>query len=291
MSLFDKLEDLDRSTSTGSRDEIVRAPFPYPGGKSRSIKEITSVLPYRNKYVEVFGGSGAVLLARHNSKLDVFNDRFAGVVAFYRCLRDPEKFKRMCEWLRLSVHSREDFVWMKATWENCHDDVERACRWYSMVCYSFGGLGRNWGRSTSGAGTLSGKVINKIPHLEQVHKRFRNVQVENLDWERCIKDYDDYDTVFYLDPPYVDSSEGVYRHELTRQQHRDMLDVVFDCKGYVAVSAYQNDLYDQFGWDHVHTWDAFVSIQSLSSVEGNKKEHLAHVAKRSTAKEALYIKE
>lgn len=289
--LLDLFNDLESKTSTVGRDQkILRAPFGYPGGKSRSLGAILARLPNRGAYVEPFGGSAAVLLARKESKLEVFNDRYGGVVAFYRCIRDEEKMNALCDRLHLAVHSREEFVWCKASWENpTLTDVERAARWYYMVQSSFGSLGRNWGRGTKAGSAIAGKIRNKLKAFPAVHARFRKVQVENQDWEDCMRDYDQPNTVFYLDPPYVDVNRGTYRHEMTRAQHRHMLDVIFNTKGFVALSGYDNSLYDSREWDDKFTWSAYQSIKSVRG-DGNFKDHIEG-EKRGRSQEGLWIKE
>ena len=288
MSMF---EDLDRHTDEKSRDEIVRAPFAYPGGKSKSIDKILPHLPYTGRYVEAFGGSAAIMLARHPSDLEVYNDRYGGVVGFYRCLRNPEKFQQLCDWLELTVHAREEFKLCKDTWENVDCDVERAARWYYMTNYSFASLGRNFGRATSDRGILAGKIRNKLKMFPIIHKRMRRVQVENQDWYQCLRDYDHEDTVFYLDPPYLDTDTGIYKSKMGLDDHKHLLKVIMDLRGFVAISGYANTLYDSHDWDNRITWDAFVSIKSQAYTDTNKKAHLEGLDERGTNTEVLWIKE
>ena len=284
MGLFDGLDSVSGSKDT----KILRAPFGYPGGKSRSVKEILPHLPYRAKYIEPFGGSAAILLARQPSKLEVYNDRYGGVVAFYQCIRDPVMFASLVEWLDLTIHAKEEFIECKAKWENANDPVERAARWYYMVQSSFGSLGRNWGRQTSRT-SMAGKIRNKLELFPDIHARFRKVQVENQDWEDCIRDYDSSDAVIYCDPPYCDVYRGTYKNEMSVERHKEFLTRVFRAKGFVAVSGYSNDLYEDQPWDHRYEWEAFVSIQSVGKMEGNSKEHLEET--RGHATEVLWIKE
>ncbi len=283
MGLFD---DLDMVSNQKSKDaDILRAPFGYPGGKSRSIKNILPHLPYREKYIEPFGGSGAVLLARKPSKLEVFNDRYAGVVAFYQCLRDPILFQKLLDWLDLTVHAREEFIFCKE-WK-VDDPIERAGRWYYMVQSSFGSIGRNWGRQTKRS-SMAGKIRRKLAIFPQIHERFLNVQVENQDWEDCLRDYDSKDAVIYCDPPYVDVYRGTYKNEMTIERHRDFVKRIFTLDAHVVVSGYSNPLYEENDWDNRFEWKAFVSIQSIVPSEGNKKS--TH-DKRGHATEVLWIKE
>lgn len=284
MGLFDGLDSVSGSKDT----KILRAPFGYPGGKSRSVKQILPHLPYRGKYIEPFGGSAAILLARQPSKLEVYNDRYGGVVAFYQCMRDPVMSEQLIEWLGLTVHAREEFVNCKATWIDHDDPIERAARWYYMVQSSFGSLGRNWGRQTSRA-SMAGKVRNKLALFPDIHKRFKRVQVENQDWEDCIRDYDSKDAVIYCDPPYCDVYRGTYKNEMSVKRHEEFLKRVFSTEGFVAVSGYSNDLYEKQDWDKRYEWEAFVSIQSVGKMEGNSKEHMNEERGHST--EVLWIKE
>ena len=39
--------------------------------------------------------------------------------------------------------------------------------------------------------------------LEALNLRLDRVNIEHLDWERCVKLYDGPDTFFFVDPPYV----------------------------------------------------------------------------------------
>lgn len=290
MGLLDDLEEQNRYEDRG--DYILRAPFAYPGAKSRSIKHIIPKLPETDVYVEPFGGSGSVLLARKPSKLEVFNDRYSGVVAFYRCISDKDKMNKLMDRLHLTVYSREDFHWCKDTWQHpVLDDVERAARWYYLVSASFGGLGRNFGRTIKPAGSVVHKIGNKIKKFPAIHERFKNVQLENLDWSHCLHDYDGYDTVFYCDPPYVDAYKGTYKYEMTIQDHQRFINAAFNCKGFVAVSGYANPLYDNQNWDDRFEWPSYVSIQAGAYVETNYKKHLKDVDHRGHSKEVLWIKE
>ena len=60
---------------------------------------------------------------------------------------------------------------------------------------------------------------------------------------------------------------------MTPARHQEFLARVLKCKGFVAVSGYSNDLYEDNPWDNRIEWEAFVSIQSVGKMEGNSKEH------------------
>lgn len=290
--LFQMLENMERTTSVTGKDQFIRAPFGYPGGKSRSLGNLLHHLPIRRSYVEPFGGSGVVLLNRPVSQLEVYNDRYGGVVAFYRCLRDTAKLDALIDRLDLTVAAKEEWIWCHDTWDNCRDDVERAARWFYMHTYSFSNKGRCWGRQTKSK-SMAGKVRDKLSTFPTLHQRFKNVQVENQDWRECIKDYASRETVFYHDPPYFYkvSFSKIYDHGMRKKDHEQLLNTIFRTKGFHAVSGYASDLYDSYDWDERHEWDVYVSVGGRAYVEGNNKAHLKDKEDTKRAVEVLWIKD
>lgn len=289
--LFNLFRELDDNTMKQvRREEVIRAPFSWPGGKSKSIREILPHLPYRNSYIEPFGGSGAILLARQPSNLEVFNDRHSGVVALYRCIRDEDKLQKLVKRLELIIHSREEFRWCKNTWESYEDDIERAARWYYMLMFSFSSLGRNFGRATKGKAQLAKAVANHLKDFDRLHCRVKNVIFENQDYRSMLLDFDNPDAVFYLDPPYYQVHSGTYKYEMTSDEHRDLLNQVMRMEGYVAVSAYSNELYNSYDWDKKLNWETPVSIRGMAFHEENHKTKWEN-SQRENASETLYIKE
>ena len=277
------------------REQYIRAPFGWAGGKEKSKDKILEILPYRNTYVEHCGGSGVIFLNRRPSNLDVFNDRDAGVTAFYRCLKDREKMRKMMEWLSLTVHSREEFIWCKKTWKDCTDDVERAARWYYIVRMSFGQQKRNFGRAIRGKSQQPLMIYSSFPLFPQIHARMSEAQIENLDLFDSIKDYDSEDTVHYIDPNYHGVSPGIYENEIDEASHHRLCETIMNGKGFFALSGYPNHVYDspEFHWDRRITWDVNVTLQAQAFTEGNNKAGRENDSslKRVKATECLWIKD
>lgn len=231
-------------------DKTLKAPMKYPGGKFDLVDEILPYLPIRKGYVEPFGGSGVMLLNRKPVPLEVYNDKSGGLVAFYRVLRTRPA--DLINRLDMTVHSREEWNWCHATQNDpTLDEVEKAARWYYCLQNSFGGKGQSFGRIVSPANPVARVLRDKLPLFWNVHFRFKNVQVENLDWELCLQQYDHPDTVFYLDPPYYKTDITAYAHKMTSQDHIRMLETIMRMKGFVALSGYPNDTYNMYKWDNV----------------------------------------
>lgn len=252
-NLFNMFQDIDdcESKDLKVRENYVRALFKYPGSKSRCVEEISLHLPYRTSYIEVFGGSAAILLSREKSKLEVYNDRFAGLVAFFRCMRDTVKAEALINRFEWCLHSREEFIFCKETWKDVTDDVERAARFLYIQHYSFAGIGKYFGRSTTSQNSMAAITDKLKAEWRPFHQRLKHVIVENQDWREMLQDFESPEAVFYLDPPYLNTAPQAYSSDSSMgpQDHVALLDRVFEMKAFVAVSSYDNELYEKYPWD------------------------------------------
>jgi DNA adenine methylase len=235
------------------KKSTARSPFPWFGGKQKLADTILALFPEHNVYVEVFGGGASVLLSKAPGKLDVYNDADDGLVNFFRCLRDrPDELVPLLE---LTPYARAEWELARTTWKAIDDDIERARLWYVIVAGSFAGFaardngdaGRGWGGERLGRMHLSraASTANRVDNIWRFVERLRLVQIDNLDWRRCLDRYDDPDALFYIDPPYVPETRraGGYLHELTADDHAELIERVLALRGVAIVSGYEHELY------------------------------------------------
>lgn len=79
---------------------VLRAPYPWFGGKSAIAAEVWRRFGNVPNYIEPFFGSGAILLARpHKPHTETINDKDAMVSNFWRALQaDPEAVAHYVDW-------------------------------------------------------------------------------------------------------------------------------------------------------------------------------------------------
>lgn len=79
---------------------ILKAPFPYFGGKSRAASLVWARFGDVGNFIEPFAGSLAVLLGRpHAPRIETVNDADCYLANFWRALRaDPEQVAHWCDW-------------------------------------------------------------------------------------------------------------------------------------------------------------------------------------------------
>jgi DNA adenine methylase len=236
----------------------LRSPVIWFGGKGNMVAKLLKFIPLHRIYVEVFGGGASLLFAKEPSPVEVYNDIDSGLVNFFRVLRDKDKFQEFYRKVCLTPYSREEFYYCRDTWKDCEDEVERAYRWFIVARMSFSGdFGYSWGFNVSASARGMAKKcsawLSTIEELPAIHERIIRVQIEHKDFRDLIKTYDTEDTFFYLDPPYVPETrkDGGYKHEMTDNDHEDLVEILLNIKGKAMLSGYTNRIYKKLenaGW-------------------------------------------
>jgi DNA adenine methylase len=236
----------------------MKTPIKYFGSKNILAEKIISLMPPHLCYVEVFGGSGAVLFKKQPSEVEVYNDINEDIVNLFRVLRDEEQSAKLNQALELTLYSRSEFdAAKKALQENkFKDDIHRA--WCIFVVYNQSihvrrGYTSSWGYSIT-KNTRAPKWWSGIEFISAIHKRLSHVQIENIDYRAILTKYDTDQTVFYLDPPYTHDSRSEdisYTHEISAQDHDELVMRLLECQGSCILSGYETSIYrplELAGW-------------------------------------------
>ena len=244
-------------------------PINWYGGKSSHLDFILPILRSdTDGYVEPYAGSAAVLVNREPATIEVLNDQHELLMRFFQALR--EHGNKVAQHVELTPYSRKEYQRAVEILENPRrrdeiNDVEFARLFVIRASQSYGGNfegGKSsWSRNTSPS-SYRGKAPSlriwdsRSEKLQATAERLRRVQFENKDAIEVIEDYDSPDTLHYCDPPYVantrSSGGGEYRYEMSRDDHRELCEVLRRCDGYVALSGYINEIYadelEEYGW-------------------------------------------
>jgi DNA adenine methylase len=229
-------------------------PLSWHGGKSRLASKVVALFPEHRAYCEPFGGSGAVLLAKEPSRVEVYNDVDDQLVNLFRVIRDPEMCDRLQAVCERTLYARAEF---KLALEPTSDPVERARRFLVRQRMSRSGLGERWSWVVDDSRRGMASVVRRwqatVERLSALHQRLRTVQIEQADWREIFDRYDGPGSLFYVDPPYVPETRigGHYPHEMTRAGHDDLVDRLLQIKGMVVLSGYAHPSYQPLeacGW-------------------------------------------
>lgn len=256
----------------------IKTPVSRVGNKTSILHILYAVFPQKyGRFIDVFGGSGSVLLGNPEPKpFEVYNDFDRNLVNLFRCMKE-RTMATIRELGFCNLNSREDFNAVKDFFEKeeftdeylgeellltqllfpplaaeelkelrtriTQDyDVRRAAMFLKLLRYSYSSGGKSYASQPFDIR----KLFSLIKELE---KRMSNVVVENQDFETLIKHYDRPDSFFYADPPYY-SSEDMYDLEFSWTDHLRLRDTLKSIKGKFLLS--YNDcpqirgLYDGF---------------------------------------------
>ena len=215
--------------------------------------EIIGLFPPHKAYIEPFGGSGAVLLAKQPSTIEVYNDIDEELVNLFQVLRDPVLNAELELQLSLTPYARTEFNLAKQASGN---PVERARRLMVRQRQSFGASGSTWAFSAKDIGHAASVVQrwqNGLARLPAALRRLASVQIECKPWNRLVTRMDSTDSLFYVDPPYEMQTRvsGGYANEMDSQAHESLVKALLGLKGMCVLSGYDTPLYrplDDAGW-------------------------------------------
>ena len=152
--------------------------------------------------------------------MEVYNDVNGNLVNLFRCIKyHPDAVQNELQYILIS---REQFYDAREQIDTRGmTDIQRAARFFILIKESFGADVRSFG--------LRPRDMDKAKdYLLQVSKRLNKVVIENLDFQKILKNYDKSDALFYLDPPYYET-EKYYPDRFMPEDHvrlKEALDVI-----------------------------------------------------------------
>lgn len=239
----------------------------WHGGKWLLAPWIIAQFPPHRIYVEPFGGAWSVGFRKTRATAEVWNDLDGELVNLFSVLRNDMTAVKLIGALRLTPFAREEF---NAAYQAADCSVERARRLIVRAFMGYGSDGASGqyrtgfrANSNRSGSTPAVDWINLPDSLELAVERLRGVVIESRPALQVMVSHDAADTLHYVDPPYLHEtrtrafrrtdSGGVYRHELSDQDHADLLSAICDLKGMVVLSGYPSRIYDDAlkGWIRV----------------------------------------
>ena len=147
----------------------------YFGGKQRFIKTILPLIPKHSRYVEVFGGSAAILLNKPPSSVEVYNDIDAELVNLFMTVRDrPRKFARYVQSLPYSRELYERWQRQLKTKGLQGSKLEHAAEFYYELRSSFfSHVEKGWRFATKT--DEASRLYNCVGEVETIARRLQSV--------------------------------------------------------------------------------------------------------------------
>lgn len=218
----------------------------YPGAKNRLAPWIVSHIQKHDVYLEPYFGSGGVFFTKQPSRIETINDLDSNVVNFFKVIREyPNEFVKK---LQLTPYAREEYN--QAFVADSGDDIIEQARKFAVRCWQGFGCSNRYQngfrtsqQSTSPCTTKQWKsFVDVIP---EVAERLMHAQIECKTAIQLLDMYNTKDVFIYLDPPYLPEIRKKYQyvHEMTHENHVELLERIVDHPGKILISGYESSLY------------------------------------------------
>lgn len=265
-------------TTPTKKTTKLRPPIKTHGGKYYLSNWIIEHFPkgYEDMvYCEPFCAGASVFLNKEPSITEVISDIDTGVISIFKALRDePQEFINR---IKRTRYTERAFKMAQNRSEKPFEDyIDQAVNEYVLRRMSRGGLKRAFAWSERLRGGKPGDLNaweTMIENLPLISERVKNANVLSEHFVQIIKVWDEDETFFYLDPPYLHStrSEGAtnaYEHELTVEDHINMLLLANNARGKVIISGYASPLYNR----HLKEWTCKKKSVANHSSQSKTKE-------------------
>lgn len=249
--------------------EITRPVLRWHGGKWMLAPWIIDHMPPHRIYTEAFGGAASVLLRKQRAYAEVYNDLDREVVNLFQVLRDPLTAEQLRQAIVLTPFSRAEF---NQAYSPARSRVERARR---LIVRSFMGFGSDGGcgqyrtgfrpDSNKSGSTPAHDWANWPEVVPAIVERLRGVVIEQEPAIKLLRRHDRPETLHFIDPPYHPDTRARghvsrrgqrikrYNHEMTGDDHAELLQVVQGLSGMVMLCGYPHPSYDDAlkGWRRI----------------------------------------
>jgi len=261
----------------------------WAGGKRQIIDKLMMYAPYEyDTYYEPFVGGGA-LLFELSPKKAVINDYNDELMNVFRCIKDENKFMKMCSELNHheANHSEEYYYEIRnkdrdKTKFSKITDYKRAARTIYLNKACFNGLYRVNSKNEFNVPFNRKKQVNTYDgqNLGIIHSylNFNDITILNVDFEEAVKNAKKGDFI-YFDPPYDSetSTFNSYTENGFGKEEQIRLSKVFkelDERGcYVMLSNHNttliNELYKGY---YIHLIEAKRNINANGRKRGKVEE-------------------
>ena len=249
--------------------------FSYPGSKWRLARRFQQCFPPHRVYIDVFGGSAAMIARQEPRAGEVYNDLDTDVYNVFATVKDSAGYNEVLRLLEATSNDREQYKTCKQVLADTNEpDARRA--WAFLTCGTIGfsahpAIANGWTRNEIQRRDL----LNLPAKMRWWHERLRNVRLENRPWQEVVERYDSHDTFFFCDPPYLaqvlrSGGDQYYQHRMNADAHVELIERLRTIKGYAFICGYNHPLYTAFlfHWRKV----CFFARETMGGRAGKRQE-------------------
>jgi DNA adenine methylase len=249
---------------------MIKSPLRYPGGKSRAVDLISTLVPKFDEFREPFLGGGSVFIylkQKFPNKKFWVNDVYFELFKFWEmCQIDVEAvIEKVYEWKNKFSNGKELHKFLNENLKG-FNDLERAAAFFIYNRITFSGTSLSGGFSE---GAFTGRFTESSIHrLKQFGIVINGAKITNLDFQKVIEQ--DGENVFiFLDPPYHSATKSaLYGKNGNLHKgfdHIRLADTMRNCKHNWLIT-YDDSEYIRslFSFAYIIEWDLTYGMRNVT---------------------------
>ena len=188
---------------------MIKSPLRYPGGKSRSVDKIASLVPQFKEFREPFLGGGSVfvhLKQKYPQKKFWVNDIYPELYYFWHHVQLELEgvLEQVLEWKTEFANGKELHKYLQSQMP-VFNELQKASAFFVFNRITFSGTTEAGGYSEqSFQGRFTPSSIERLTPFAQV---IQNAQITNLDYEELLTAAGE-EVFIFLDPPYFSATKS-----------------------------------------------------------------------------------
>ena len=250
---------------------MIKSPLRYPGGKSRAIELISSLIPSYKEFREPFVGGGSVYVHQQQLYPNSYfwiNDIYKPLYHFWFQSKNNLDLliEKVLELKNQYPNGKDLFYYLKKN-EESFNDLEKAASFFIFNRITFSGTSDSGGYSeASFNGRFTDSSIERVKLLSSI---IQKTEITNFDYQEVVEK--DGENVFiFLDPPYFSATKSsLYGKNGNLHKgfdHYRFVEVMKNCKHNWLIT-YDDSIFirDLFSFANIFSWDLKYGMRNVKS--------------------------
>ncbi|HVA99183.1 MAG TPA: DNA adenine methylase [Bacteroidia bacterium] len=259
---------------------MIKSPLRYPGGKSRAVDLIATLLPEFDEFREPFLGGGSIFIyckQRFPSKKFWINDLYLELFKFWEMTQKDVDILivKIYEWRKKFPIGKELHQFLNKNLDR-FNDLERAAAFFIYNRITFSGTSLSGGYSE---GAFTGRFTeSSIQRLNNFAKVINGSTITNLDYEELVKREGE-NVFLFLDPPYYSATKSALYGKNGNMHksfdHTKFAETMRNCKHKWLIT-YDDSSYirELFSFANIIPWDLTYGMRNVTKNSNQKGKEL-----------------
>jgi DNA adenine methylase len=259
---------------------MIKSPLRYPGGKSRAVNLISTLLPEFEEFREPFLGGGSIFIyakQRFPNKKYWVNDLYLELFKFWEMTQKDVDLlvEKIYEWRNQFPVGKELHKFLNNNLAG-FNDLERAAAFFIYNRITFSGTSLSGGFSEH---AFTGRFTeSSIKRLNEFAKVINGSKITNLDYEELVKREGE-NVFIFLDPPYFSATKSaLYGKNGSMHKffdHQKFAETMKNCKHKWLIT-YDDSEYirELFSFANIIPWDLTYGMRNINKGSDQKGKEL-----------------